>query len=476
LLEGAVGFARKIAGKRAPKTREHDNRLGTSEGNAAIFAAARKAIKKQQPGLEAPLVAVDSIETGTLVGFDEGCKKEREFFKRCLFSDQSKALVHLFLAEREASKIPDVPKDTPTIPVKLIAVIGAGTRGIGIAMAFADAGFQVLIKEADQPALDRGMASIQKSYGGAVNRGRLLPKDAQERLGRIQPTLDYAPLAESDLVIEAVFESMDLKQQVFGELDRICKPGAILATSTSTLDIDKIAASISRPQSVIGLHFFNPVNMRRPLEVVRGDKTAKEVLATCMQLGKKISGVAVLAGNCRGFVGNRMFIPYAQEAQFMVEEGASPEAVDTALRDFGMAMGPFEACDAQRTASSDPLVAEWLPKLRGEFSLPQRSISADEIIERCVYILVNVGAKILVEGCALRSGDIDTIFVNGYGFPAFRGGPMWYADTVGLGKVYERLREFQKQHGDRHEPASLLKRLAKTNGKFPGYQREAGRK
>jgi 3-hydroxyacyl-CoA dehydrogenase len=524
LLEGAAAFARKIAKQPAPKTRERNDRLGTAQDNAAIIAAARETIKKKYPSLQAPLVAVDSIETGVMVGFDEGCKREREYFKQCLFSDQSKALVHVFLAEREASKIPDVPKDTAIIPVKRVGVIGAGTMGAGIAVAFADAGFEVRIKEADQSALDRGMANIERSYQRSVKRGRLVPKDAQERLDRIEPILDYASLAESDLVIEAVFENMALKKEVFSELDRVCKPGVILATNSSTLNIDEIAASTSRPSGVIGLHFFTPANVTRSLEVVRGAKTAKEVIATCMRLGKKIGKVAVLAGNCWGFVGNRMFIPYIEEAEFMVEEGASPETVDQVLRDFGMVLGPLATCDlagldvawrirqerkeqkpagrrphiegrlfgmgrygrktgagwfqydANGRASSDGQIAERLPKWRADSEIPQRDLSAGEITERCIYVLANEGAKILEEGYALRSGDIDTIYVNGYGFPAFRGGPMWYADTVGLKKVYERMCEFQKEHGHRFEPARLFKRLAESNGKLSDYRRDATQK
>src|SRR5579864_8297460 len=310
LLSGAVAFAREIAGKPAPKTRERNQKLGASEQNAPIFAAAREAAKKKQRGLMAPLAAIDAVEAATKFPFAEGCDVERNLFIACLYSDQSKALIHVFFGEREVTKIPDVPRETPIIPVKTAAVVGAGTMGGGIAMVLANAGIPVLVKEADQAAFDRGMAAIQKNYANSVKRGRFTQQYVDERLKLIKPTLSLDGFANVDLVIEAVFEGMALKKEVFAQLDKICKSGAILASNTSTLSIDEIASATSRPQFVIGTHFFSPANVMRLLEIVRGKATSKEVIATCMQLSKKLGKVGVLVGNCRGFVGNRMFGPY----------------------------------------------------------------------------------------------------------------------------------------------------------------------
>jgi len=523
LLAGAIAFAREISETPAPKTRERNEKLGTQEQNAPIFAAARETTQTKQRGLMAPVAAIEAIEAATKLPFEQGCEKERELFVKCLFSDQSKALIHVFFGEREVAKIPDVPKDTPLIPVNKAAVVGAGTMGGGIAMVFANAGIPVLLKDADQPALDRGMANIQKNYASSVKRGRFTQQFVDECLKRIQPTLSFDGFSGADMVIEAVFEGMALKKEVFAELDRVCKPGAILASNTSTLNIDEIAAATSRAASVIGTHFFSPANVMRLLEIVRGKATSREVIATCMQLSKKLGKLGVLVGNCRGFVGNRMFGPYRREAQFLVEEGASVEAVDKALVDYGMAMGPLstgdlagldvgwrirkeyrhlekpgirqpiaedQLCemgrygqktgagwykyDENRRATADPAVAELVRKWTTEAKIPQRQISADEIVDRCIYALVNEGARILEEGFALRAVDIDIIYLNGYGFPAYRGGPMWYADTVGLKKVYDRVLEFQKQHGEIWEPAPLLKQLAEQGKKFADFTREQG--
>jgi 3-hydroxyacyl-CoA dehydrogenase len=393
--------------------------------------------------------------------------------------------------------------------------------GGGIAMAFANAGIPVLLKETDQAALDRGLATIRKNYDGSVRRGRFTQQFVDERLKLITPTLKYDGFADADMVVEAVFEGMALKKQVFGELDRICKRGAILASNTSTLSIDEIAQSTSRPEAVIGTHFFSPANVMRLLEIVRGKASGKEVIATCMQLAKKLGKVGVLVGNCRGFAGNRMFGPYRREAQFLVEEGASVQAVDNALYDYGMAMGPLAVgdlagldvgwrirkeyrhlekpgvrqpiaedrlCemgrygqktgagwykyDENRRAVPDAEVAGLVRQWAGEAGIPQRQISAEEIVDRCLYALVNEGAHILEEGYALRAVDIDIIYLNGYGFPAHRGGPMWYADTVGLKKVYDRICEFERQHGELWQPAPLLKQLAQGDKGFKDFDRE----
>jgi len=523
LLKGAAAFAREVTGKPARKTRERSEKLGTAGQNAGPIESARENARRKQRGFQAPLAAIDAVEAATNLPFEEGCRVERKLFDECLFSDQSKALIHVFFGERAVAKIPDIPKDTPVFPIRRAAVVGAGTMGGGIAMVFANADIPVLLKEVDQSALDQGVAKIRKNYASSVERGRLTQKEMDERLGLIIPTTGYDKFGEVDMVVEAVFEGMVLKKQVFQELDRICKPGAILATNTSTLSIDTIASVVARPDVVIGTHFFSPANVMRLLEIVRGKETSKEVIATCMQLSRKLGKIAVLVGNCRGFVGNRMFGPYRREAQFLVEEGASVEAVDRALVEFGMAMGPLSTgdlagldvgwrirkeyrdlekpgvrkpiaedrlCemgrfgqktqagwyryDENRRAIPDPEVAALVRKWSAEAGIAQREqIAAAEIVERCVYALVNEGARILEEGYALRAVDIDMIYLNGYGFPAYRGGPMWYADTVGLKKVYERVCEFREAHGELWEPAPLLKQLAVNHDTFAHFQKDA---
>jgi 3-hydroxyacyl-CoA dehydrogenase len=523
LLAGAIAFAREVAGKPAPKTRERNGKLGNPAENALIFSKAREAAAKKQRGLLAPARAIDAVEATTKMPFEEGCKFEQKLFIECLFSEQSKSLIHVFFSEREVAKIPDIPRQTNIIPIQSAAVVGAGTMGGGIAMVLANAGIPVLLKEADQAALDRGLATIQSNYANSVKRGRFSQQVVEERLKRITPTLTYDDFSDVDLVIEAVFEGMALKKSVFRELDRVCKPGAILASNTSTLSIDEIASATSRPESVIGTHFFSPANVMRLLEIVRGKASSKEVVATCMQLSKTLGKVGVLVGNCRGFVGNRMFGPYRREAQFLIEEGAGVEAVDQALSDFGMAMGPLATgdlagldvgwrirkeyrhlevpgirqpfledrlCelgrygqktgagwykyDEQRRAAPDPAVGELIRQWVEEAGIVQRQISAAEITDRCLYALVNEGARILEEGYALRASDIDIIYINGYGFPAHRGGPMWYADAVGLKRVYDRICEFHRQHGEIWQPAPLLKQLAEQGKTFAEFGREQG--
>jgi len=521
LLAGALDFSREIAGKPALKTRERNDRLGNPEQNASVFGAAREKAHTKQRGMMSPLAAIDAVEAATRLSFEEGCQLERKLFDDCLFSDQSKSLIYAFFGEREVAKIPDIPKETALLPVNSVAVVGAGTMGGGIAMVFANAGFPVLLKEADQPALDRGLATVQKNYQSSVKRGRLTQQFVDERLQLIKPTLSYDDFGKVDMVVEAVFEGMALKKEIFGQLDRVCRPGAILASNTSTLDIDEIASATSRPGAVIGTHFFSPANIMRLLEIVRGKSSSKEVIATCMQLSKKLGKVGVLVGNCRGFVGNRMFGPYRREAQFLVEEGASIESVDEALFDFGMAMGPMATGDlagldvgwrirkeyrhlekpgvrqpfaedrlcelgryGQKTAAGwykydenrrpilDPEVNEMVRRWARDAGIAQRKLSSEEIVDRCIYALVNEGARILEEGIVWRAVDIDIIYLNGYGFPAYRGGPMWYADTVGLDKVYRRISEFHQRHGELWEPAPLLKRLAEEGKTFAELNRE----
>jgi 3-hydroxyacyl-CoA dehydrogenase len=523
LLARAIAFAREVANKPAPKTRERNDKLGVAAENSQIFSSAREAVAKKQRGLLAPVAAIEAIDAATKLPFEEGCKIEQKLFLERLFSEQSKSLIHVFFSEREAGKIPDIPKETPVIPVKSAAVVGAGTMGGGIAMVLANASMPVLIKDTDQAALDRGLATIRSNYENSVKRGRFSQEIAEERMKRITPTLSYDDFAKVDLVIEAVFESAALKKEVFRELDRVCKAGAILASNTSTLSIDEIASSTSRPESVIGTHFFSPANVMRLLEIVRGKYTSKEVIATCMQLSKTLGKVGVLVGNCRGFVGNRMFHPYRREAKFLVEEGAAITAVDQALTDFGMAMGPLATgdlagldvgwrirkeyrhlelpgirqpfledrlCelgrygqktgagwykyDEQRRATPDPQVDGLIRKWVQEAGVPQHQITAAEITDRCIYALVNEGARILQEGYALRASDIDIIYVSGYGFPAYRGGPMWYADTVGLKKVYERVSELHRQHGETWRAAPLLQQLAEEGKTFADFGKEEG--
>jgi 3-hydroxyacyl-CoA dehydrogenase len=523
LREGAIRFAREVAGRPGPKARERNDKLGTPGQNASVFQQARESVRRKQRGMIAPLAAIEAVEAATRLPFEEGCQQEQKLFIECLHSDQAKALIHVFFGEREVSKIPDVPKDIQTIPVTRAAVVGAGTMGGGIAMVFANAGIPVLLKEVNRTALDQGLAKIRKNYLGSVERGRFTKQFAEERLGLIEPTLTYSGFEMADMVIEAVFESMALKKEVFAELDKVSKAGAILASNTSTLSIDEIAGTTSRPESVIGTHFFSPANVMRLLEIVRGGKTSREVIATTMELAKRLGKVGVLVGNCRGFVGNRMFHPYVREAIFLVEEGASVEAVDKALYDFGMAMGPLAVgdlagldvgwrirqeyrhlekpgirrpmaadrlCemgrfgqktgagwyryDEQRRPIPDPEVARLVREWAAEAGIPQRRIEAQEIVDRCVYALVNEGARILEEGYALRAADIDVIYTNGYGFPAYRGGPMWFADTMGLDEVYDRVSEFGRQHGALWEPAPLLARLAGEKQRFADFRLGTG--
>jgi 3-hydroxyacyl-CoA dehydrogenase len=517
LLQGAIAFLREklASGEKPLKTRERNDKLGDEATNAHVFDAAREQAKKSARGMMAPLAAIDAVEAATKLSFTEGCAKEAELFKQCLFSDQSKALIHVFFGEREVAKIPDVPKETKVFEIKKAAVIGAGTMGGGIAMNYANAGIPVILKETTQEALDRGVATIRKNYENSVKKGRFSREVMDQRIALITPQLSYDGFEDADIVVEAVFEGMDLKKQIFGELDKICKQGAVLASNTSTLNIDEIASATSRPEFVIGHHFFSPANVMRLLEIVRGKATSKEVVATSMNIAKRLKKVGVLVGNCYGFVGNRMLHQYGREAQFLVEEGARPQDVDGALYKFGMAMGPLAVGDlagldvgwrirkehkhlekpgvrkpliadrlcemgrfGQKTGAGwykydenrkpipDPVVESLIEQIATEAGIKRRTITEEEVIERTQYALINEGAKILEEGIALRPVDIDIIYLNGYGYPSWRGGPMWYADTVGLKKVYERIKQFHEEHGELWSPAPLLKRLAEEDKTF----------
>ncbi len=522
LLSGAIAFVKeKIAsGEKPPKTRERNEKLGDEASNAPIFEAARALAKKTARGMMAPLAAIDAVEAATKLSFDEGVARERELFNQCLFSDQSKAMIHVFFGEREVAKIPGIGKDTPQIAINKAAVIGAGTMGGGIAMNYANAGIPVIMKETTQEALDRGVATIRKNYQNSVNKGRFPQEVMDKRMALITPQLTYDGFDQADIITEAVFEGMALKKEIFSELDKIAKPGAILASNTSTLSIDEIASATSRPEFVIGHHYFSPANVMRLLEIVRSQATSNEVIATSMALSKRLKKVGVLVGNCYGFVGNRMLHQYGREAQFLVEEGAKPQEVDGALYKFGMAMGPLavgdlagldvgwrirkehrhlekpgvryakvadELCergrygqktgagwykyDENRKAIPDPEVDALIEQIAAAQGIARRVITEEEIIERTQYALINEGAKILEEGIALRAVDIDIIYLSGYGYPAWRGGPMWYGDTVGLKKVYDRVCQFHAEHGEWWTPAPLLKELAEAGKTFAAFDK-----
>ena len=495
--------------------------LGDEATNAPIFAAIRETVRKKRRGMMAPLKAIEAVEAATKLPFDEGVKREAELFTECLHSDQSKGLIHAFFGEREVRKIPGIPKDAPIFEINKAGIVGAGTMGGGIAMAYLNAGIPVILTEATQEALDRGLATIRKNYERSVKRGRFKSEYVEQRLAMLQPQLTFDGFEEVDIVVEAIFENMQPKKDVFAELDKIAKPDAILASNTSTLNIDEIAAVTSRPEQVIGHHFFSPANVMRLLEIVRGKATSDKVIASSMALAKRLRKVGVLVGNCFGFVGNSMFHAYGREAQFLAEEGATIAAIDEALYDFGMAMGPLATGDlagldvgwrirkenpqaypagarrpllsdrlcelgryGQKTGAGyyrygdnrerldDPEVTKMIREITGEAGIQQRAISREEIVERTIYALVNVGAKRLEEGMALRPVDIDIIYLNGYGFPAYRGGPMWYADTIGLDKVCSRVSEFHVQHGPWWEPSPLLKQLAAEGKTFSRWAAE----
>ncbi|QJD59623.1 3-hydroxyacyl-CoA dehydrogenase [Pseudomonas sp. gcc21] len=522
LIEGdlqaaGIAYAEKLIaeGKGARRTGERTDKLEGVD-NAAAVAAKRAEIEKKTPGLFSPQRCVSAVAAAFTLPLEEGLKRERELFGECLVSPQRGALVHAFFSERQASKINDLPKDTPVRDVKSAAVIGGGTMGVGIAMCFANAGIPVKVLEISEDAKAKAMERCRDTYMMSVKRGSLTEDAMNKRLELIQGVTDYADLSDVDLVVEAVFEEMGVKQKVFEALDANCKQGAILASNTSSLDLNKIAEFTKRPQDVVGLHFFSPANVMRLLEVVRGEKTANDVLATAMAVGKKLKKVSVPVGVCDGFVGNRMVFQYGRESEFLLEEGATPAQVDGALRKFGMAMGPFAMRDlsgldiglAIRTRQRETLPAEYkLPAILDKMAeagmlgqktgkgfyvyekgsrtplenpdLPpileaaskeqgveRQQLSDEYILERTLYALINEGAKILEEGIAQRASDIDVIYLNGYGFPAYQGGPMYYADSIGLDRVYAKISEFHEKLGAWWKPAPLLEKLAKEGRKF----------
>jgi 3-hydroxyacyl-CoA dehydrogenase len=519
LLSGAVAFARKVVSEKRPVRLVRDL-PNTHPDPDAFLAFARNTVTAVSKGYPAPLKALEAVAGGVDKPFAEGIKNERELFMQLIMSDESKALRHAFFAERAASKIADVPEDTKSRPLASAAIIGAGTMGGGIAMNFLNAGMKVTILETKQEFLDKGLGTIRKNYEASAKKGKLTAKQVEERMGLLHPTLSYRDLGQADIVIEAVFEDLAVKETVFKQLDEVMKPGAILATNTSTLDVDKIASFTKRPQDVIGTHFFSPANVMKLLEIVRGKATAKDVLATAMGLSKKIKKTGVVSRVCDGFIGNRMLDKYARQAQFLLEEGALPRQVDRAMESFGMAMGPFRMSDlaggdvswyirkrryaedpgrahqvipdrlcemgrfgqktgagwyryeaGKRDAIPDPIVEELIVSYSKEANVPRRKISDEEIVQRCVFALVNEGALILEEKIAQSASDIDLVYLAGYGFPPFRGGPMFYADTVGLYTVLRAIERFAKNpHAgpELWKPAGLLKKLAAEGKTFNG--------
>ncbi|MEB0134710.1 3-hydroxyacyl-CoA dehydrogenase NAD-binding domain-containing protein [Actimicrobium sp. CCC2.4] len=514
LMAGALAFAAGIAEVRPlPKVRDIKVDYPNYE---AFLQFSRNTVKAMSGPYPAPLKCVEAVAASVTMKFDDGIKFERDLFIELVQTTESKALRHAFFGERAASKIPDVPADTPVRAIKSAAVIGAGTMGGGIAMNFVNAGIPVMLLETKQEALDKGIATIRKNYENTMKKGKLTQEKFDQRVGMISGTLNYADIGQADIVVEAVFEDMGVKETVFRKLDEVMKQGAILASNTSTLDVDQIASFTKRPQDVIGTHFFSPANVMKLLEIVRGKATAKDVLATTLALSKKIKKTGVVSGVCDGFIGNRMIEQYSRQAGFLIEEGALPEQVDKAVEKFGFAMGPFRMGDlagndigwyirkrrylekpeitysktadllcelgrygqktgagwydykaGDRKAYASSLVNDMIIQHSADIGVERRKISDQEIIERLVYSLVNEAAHILEEGIAMRASDIDMVYLTGYGFPVFRGGPMFYADTVGLPNVLMAMEKLAKgRHGDAWKPAPLLVKLAAEGKTF----------
>lgn len=503
---GAIAFAQEAVNRPIRRVRDRQEKLSQES-----LLALRVRVEKRMRGQTAPVAAMDAVEAAASLTFEAGCEFETKLFNECLFSSQSKALIHVFFGERAVAKVPGVDKDTQVWKIGRAAIVGAGTMGAGIAACYLNAGIPVALQEATQEALDAGVARIRRSYEGAVQKGRMTAAEVEDRLSLLRPTLTYEGFDKADIIVEAVYENLELKKKTFAHLDTLAKLGAILATNTSTLDIDAIASATGRPEQVIGHHFFSPANVMRLLEIVRGKETTPSVIATSMELAKKLKKVGVLVGNCRGFVGNRMFGEYMSQAVFLVEEGAEPKYVDDVLYEWGMAMGPLAVgdlagldvgwrirqeyrhleipgvrypqagdrlaelgrygqktgkgwylYDAERKPAPDPEVTRLVEAVAAEQGIARRAIGKEEVLERTLLALVNEGARILEEGIALRAVDIDIIYVNGYGFPAWRGGPMKWAELEGLAAICERIRKLG------WVPAPLLVKLAAGSGKFDG--------
>ncbi|MCK9386760.1 MAG: 3-hydroxyacyl-CoA dehydrogenase NAD-binding domain-containing protein [Nevskia sp.] len=530
LLAAAVAFARDLVAKGAAPRRTREQAVkgaGQGAGNAAELLAARRVqVAKTMRNRQSPLALLDAVQAAVEKPFDQGLQVESALSATLEQATEARALRHLFYAEREVRRIPGLSADVKPRPVTRVGIVGAGTMGGGISMCFANAGIPVTLLDTAQANLDRGLATIGKNYERSVSRGSLKPEQRDQRLGLITPTLDYAALGSADVIIEAVFENMALKKEIFAKLDAVAKPGAILGTNTSTLDIDEIAAVTGRPQDVIGLHFFSPANVMQLLEIVQCSKTASDVVVTALDIAKTIKKVGVVAKVCYGFIGNRMMDPYGREAEHCVLEGATPEEVDSALESWGMAMGILAVYDmagidighltrvarahllpkdpgfyrpsamltergwigqkagrgyyrydgADRKRAPDPEVIALLHEEGRRLNIPQRKPGPQEIQERCLYAMINEGALLLEEGIALRASDIDVVYTAGYGFPRYRGGPMFYADTVGLKVIYDKILEFQKTLDPQYwQPAPLLKKLALAGSSFAQWQAEQSR-
>jgi 3-hydroxyacyl-CoA dehydrogenase len=501
LREGALAFARKVIDTRMPlrKVRDLNDKIEAARGHREIFDKVRRDNARKYRGFEAWQAVIRAVEAAVDLPFDEGMKREREEFMNLVLTPQARAQRYVFFAERKVWKIADIPDTTPTLPIKKVGVIGAGTMGGGISMNFLNVGIPVTIVETAQPALDRGLATIRRNYENTAKKGRLKQSDVETRMGLLSPGLNLDALSDCDLIIEAVYENMDIKKEVFRKLDKIAKSGAILASNTSYLNIDEIASVTGRPDHVLGMHFFSPANVMRLLEVVRGEKTAKPVIATVMQLARKIGKIAALVGVCHGFVGNRMLHQRQREAGKLILEGAMPWDVDRVIYDFGFPMGPFAMSDLagldigwsketsksstireilcemdrrgqktgagfydydeSRNAKPSPVVEKIILDFAAKKGINRRTISDEEILERCVYPMINEGAKILEEGKAQRASDIDIVWINGYGWPVYRGGPMFYADLVGPEKVLAKMKNFEATMGEDFKPAPLLEKV-----------------
>lgn len=508
LMADGFAFAKKVVAEGRPplKVRDSNEKIEAARNDPELFTNFRKRIARKTRGFEAPEAIVQCVEDAVSKTFDEGIQGEQQRFAGLVTGQQSAAQRYYFFAERQANKIPNLPKDLEPIPVKTVGIIGAGTMGGGIAMNFLNAGIPVIIVETTQEALDRGLAVVRRNYERSASRGRITTDDVEERMAKLTPALNLEDIANCDLVIEAVFEDMDLKKEIFAKLDSFMKAGAILASNTSALNLNEIASVTRRPEMVIGQHFFSPANVMRLLEIVRGEKTSDAVLATTMALAKKIGKVAVVSGVCPGFIGNRMLFQRGLQAQKMILEGPMPWDVDEVLYDFGFPMGPFAMGDLAgldigwdaskskgetlrdrlcemgrrgqktgagyynydpqtRAKSPEPIVEDLIKNFSAKMGKARRVFSKEEILQRCIYPMINEGAKILEEGMSYRPSDIDVVWVNGYGWPVYRGGPMYYADSIGLEKVMARLEEFLEKDGDDFwEPAPLIKKLV-TEGK-----------
>ncbi|MGI9228711.1 MAG: 3-hydroxyacyl-CoA dehydrogenase NAD-binding domain-containing protein [Gammaproteobacteria bacterium] len=514
LPQAAIAYAKTLLKKQAGVRRLSEQRVDSNGIDQDFFAEYEQRLAKTARGFFSPGKIVQCVKAALEHPYKEGMVIERRLFDECKASPHSLAQRHLFFAEREIARIPDVPKDTPARDITSVAIIGAGTMGSGIAMNFIAVGIPVTLLEADQQQLQKGLERIRKYYTGSVDKGKLTAEQLQKNMALITPATAYSDIADADLVIEAVFENMAVKKEVFSKLNEVCKPGAILATNTSSLDINELATATKRPQDIIGLHFFAPANVMPLLEIVRADKTAKDVIATAMALAKRIRKVGVLAGVCFGFIGNRMFFPYLREAELMLLEGIPPERVDQVAFDWGMAMGPHAVADLSGLDVFQKLMAEWpdrpddpayyricevlvemgrlgqktgagIYKYEGRKAVPDPEvmqiaareaatlsiepcqISDEEIVQRMLCAMINEGALLLEEGIALRPGDIDVVFVNGYGMPRYRGGPMHYADTIGLKNIYDAVCKYRSRYGDRYwTPAPLLEQLAQQDQTF----------